>query len=203
VSKQPVDPKVAFIKAFLKLQVALPTLTRTATNEQTDSQYAPLEDVLTPELKALLSKHGFALWHTTHPACVTGVLTHVGGHHISSDFYIKADGRDDLTPTQSFAAAVTMGRRYTTFDVLGLVQSGSDRDGQAQPRAVGNNVVVEVPPEPGGYLIWRDNLEAASEQGRADDFARIWGESYAATFRGHLVTYYPDVYANLRKRVDL
>jgi hypothetical protein len=132
--KTPVDPKVAFIKAFLKLQTALPTVVRTATNEQTDSQYAPLEDVLTPELKALLSKHGFALWHRTHETYVEAMLVHVGGYESRSAFVLRSNERADLTDSQARAAAITMGRRYTTFDVLGLVQSGSDRDGQAQPR---------------------------------------------------------------------
>ncbi|NBR87828.1 MAG: hypothetical protein EBT61_20395 [Verrucomicrobia bacterium] len=110
---------------------------------------------------------GFTLsFATTYPAPgmvkVTGELAHKDGHSKFSEYEARVDMSGGKTDAQGRGSVMSYGHRYTTVDLLNLIQRGADSDGS-----------VDVPPEdttpkPEGYRDFENSLRSAAMVGMMD-----------------------------------
>ena len=105
--------------------------------KQVQSRYARYSEDMLTVLLPILDKHGFTLTHTvdvpperSNMLRTTGRLTY-GGHTETSEFEAPADDFEYRTHVQSLGSTRSYGRRYTTRDLLNLIELGMDDDGRA------------------------------------------------------------------------
>lgn len=151
--------RAQFDAAFARMQPELPVIRKRGEkkgNEKDDqgrktkvvqSRYARLGEDILPAIMPILGKHGFTLRHRTEwPDDRRGVIRVVGllsafGHQETSIFEAPMDRSDFRTDIQSMGSTISYGRRYTTVDLLNLIQQGVDDDG-----ASGQTRQPEPPP---------------------------------------------------------
>lgn len=59
------------------------------------------------------------------------VLTHIGGHQITSECEVRPDEGPGRNATQAFGSGRSYAKRYLEKDVLNLITEGEDDDGRA------------------------------------------------------------------------
>lgn len=75
-----------------------------------------------------------------HVKCI---LSHIDGHHQSSEMTASADDSGRKNVIQAIGSAVTYLKRYTLVDVLGLATSDEDVDGR-QPNDISPDVLYDM-----------------------------------------------------------
>lgn len=124
----PVVPAV-IAKVIVEIQKTLKPLVKTATNDEFDSGYVPLE-VVAAKAYELLAKKGIAVMQppTTNDqglALLETILVHKSGVGFSRITRLVVD---KATP-QKHGASITYMRRYALMGMLGLVAENEDDDG--------------------------------------------------------------------------
>lgn len=152
----------AFNIAFSEMQAEIPTIKERAHTDKTS--YATLEDII-GAVRPILSKHGFTISHRTEwpdkkTVKVIGLLTHRDGHTRTSEFMADADQTGSKNAIQALGSSVSYGKRYTAKDLLCIVTSDEDDDGQESERH-------KEPAEPDGYAAWIAKLQEAAMEGTA------------------------------------
>lgn len=122
----------------------------------TYAKYEDVMDAIRPHLKA----HGFGIHHETAyldggRVRITGVLTHALGHQRRSEFVAQADSGGGKNSVQAFGSSTSYGRRYTTYDLLGLATRGQDDDGAKSDK----------PDDPDWFDDWLSDLDAEADNG--------------------------------------
>lgn len=151
------NARSAFNTAFSAMQGEIPAIVEHGkTNNGT---YARLEDII-EKVRPILQKFGFTLshrteWPDTKTVRVIGILTHQQGHERTSEFLSAADTSGSKNAIQGLGSAVSYGRRYTVKDLLNIVTTEEDDDGQRSER----------PAEPEGYEDWLLTLSSAANRG--------------------------------------
>ena len=157
------NARAAFDAAFAAMQVEIPTIAEKGRTDKTT--YALLEDIV-EQVRPILHRHGFSLTHRTEfPAAkavrVVGILTHAGGHKRESEFLAEADNTGSKNAIQALGSTNAYGRRYTTYDLLGITTRKADDDGQRGGRAAAEQAAPE------GFEDWIADMEATAEEGTA------------------------------------
>lgn len=175
--------KGQFQKAFAKLQAELPIIEKNETITFRDGRtgsYAP-NDVIQEIIGPLCRKFGFTLsFVTTYPAPgmvnVTGELAHKDGHSKFSEYEARVDMSGGKTDAQGRGSVMSYGHRYTTVDLLNLIQRGSDTDGSVdvQPE--------DTTPKPEGYRDFENRLRSAAMVG-THELVLAWASGVSAEIR--------------------
>jgi ERF superfamily len=118
-----------FAAAFSTMQDKLPAI---AERGDVPGRYtfAKWEDI-NAVIKPILTQHGFALSFRTDCVdgiAVTGVLSHSGGHSISTTIKLPADPSGNKPAVQAIASSVSYGKRYAAGALLNLTSHGEDDD---------------------------------------------------------------------------
>jgi hypothetical protein len=155
------EAKSAFDAAFASLQGELPTIHEKARTDK--GKYAPLEDIISA-VRPLLAKHRFSLshrteWPTDGRVKIIGILAHADGHEKTSEFLTQADTSGSKNAVQALGSACAYGRRYTTKDLLNIVTTGEDDDGNASSQK------KAVPDAPAGFADWADDMASTAMEG--------------------------------------
>ena len=158
------DAEGAFNRAFAEMQARIPVIVERGKADRGEKggaySYAKFEDVL-DVLRPILHAHGFGISHETeYPDAgtrvkVTGILTHRDGHSRRSVFVAGADSGGGKNSVQAMGSSTSYGRRYTTFDLLGIATRAQDDDAQT----------AEQKPGPKGFDDWLIDYEAAAADG--------------------------------------
>lgn len=156
----------AFNRAFAAMQAEIPVIVERGKADRGDRggvySYAKFEDVL-EVLRPILRRHGFGLAHETEyldngaRVKVTGILTHQDGHATRSMFLASADSGGGKNSVQAMGSSTSYGRRYTTFDLLGIATRAQDDDAQKSGE----------PEAPEKFDDWFADLEAVADDGWA------------------------------------
>lgn len=165
----------AFNRAFAAMQAEIPVIVERGKADRGDRggvySYAKFEDVL-EVLRPILRRHGFGLAHETEyldngaRVKVTGILTHGDGHATRSMFLASADSGGGKNSVQAMGSSTSYGRRYTTFDLLGIATRAQDDDAQT----------AEQRPGPDGFDDWWSDLSAVADNG-SDALEKAWAAS--------------------------
>lgn len=169
------DAEGAFNRAFAEMQARIPVIVERGKADRGEKggaySYAKFEDVL-DVLRPILHAHGFGISHETeYPETgtrvkVTGILTHRDGHSRRSVFVAGADSGGGKNSVQAMGSSTSYGRRYTTFDLLGIATRAQDDDAQA----------AEQKPGPDGFDDWWSDLTAVADTGVAA-LEKAWADS--------------------------
>lgn len=127
--------RAAFGAAFTSLQLTLPIVAEKGEirDRRGDLQrtYALWEDI-NEEIKPVLSEHGFALWFRVENdharVAITGVLGHLGGHHIESTLSLPVDLTGSKNAVQAIGSSTSYGKRYVACALLNITSRGGDDD---------------------------------------------------------------------------
>lgn len=154
------NAETAFNIAFAEMQAVIPTIKELARTDKTS--YAPLEDII-GAVRPILSAHGFSIsfrteWPDKKTVKVVGILTHREGHARTSEFMADADQTGSKNAIQALGSSVQYGKRYTTKDLLCIVTTDKDDDGEAAGLAT-------APSSPRGFDEWWDDMVAAVDNG--------------------------------------
>jgi len=157
--------QAAFDHAFAQLQAHIPTVRERGKTDK--GTYATRENII-DAVRPVLSRYGFSLafrteWPDATHVKVVGILTHEGGHQRQSEFLSAADTSGSKNAVQALGSAVEYGRRYTTTDLLCIVTTGADDDGQRS----------SAPDAPPDYEQWVDDLTSAADEGYVK-FEQAW-----------------------------
>lgn len=131
--------EIEFNAAMSSAQAEMEPVARTAHNQQTDSNYAKLENIIS-QLSPIWTKHGFALMFGTEDSQkenhyrVTCQVSHRAGHSKSYHADLPADasgikGTVNKTGIHAFGSTMSYGRRYLTCMIFNIALSGEDNDG--------------------------------------------------------------------------
>lgn len=131
------DAKSAFRKALMKVQKELPIIEKTHEITYRDGRtgnYAP-NDVIQEIVQPILRKYGLVVtFKTTYPqpgtVNVRGQLAHKDGHEEYSSYEAKVDFTGGKTDAQGRGSVIAYGHRYTTKDLLNLIERGVDNNGR-------------------------------------------------------------------------
>jgi len=119
------DPKIAFLKAFNKVQGVLEPVKKDASNPHFGSKYATLGAVW-ESVRGILTENGFAILQggvqLNGKNYLRTTLYHVGGHSESFDYPLI----EDTSNPQKVASSVTYSRRYAIAAILGLSTEDDD-----------------------------------------------------------------------------
>lgn len=167
------EAEQAFNQAFAAMQADIPVVVERGLADRGSNggrySYARFEDVM-ETIRPVLHRHGFGVSHKTEhldgKVRVVGYLTHSAGHSRTSEFVAKADSGGGKNEVQALGSSTAYGRRYTTYDLLGLATRAQDDDGRA---------TSEVP-SPDGFDAWIADLEAVADEGMAA-FSKSWNQS--------------------------
>lgn len=117
-------------KALVTCQGKLRNVHKDSTNPHYKSKYANLPDVL-DLIRPVLTECGLSLFQMPvecgDTACLTTVLMHESGEHISSMMALRPVKHDP----QGVGSALTYARRYAAMSMLGIAGTDDDDDGQA------------------------------------------------------------------------
>ncbi len=153
------NAEAAFNAAFAEMQPEIPTIAERGKTDK--ATYARLEDII-EAVRPILGRHGFSLSHRTEwpdakTVKVIGILMHREGHSRQSEFLSAADSSGSKNAIQGLGSSVAYGRRYTVKDLLNVVTSDEDDDGQRSGVAAA----------PDGYSVWMENMEDVAPEGTA------------------------------------
>lgn len=121
-----IPPEIA--KVIIKVQKKLQPLVKSSTNDEYDSKFTPLPQVMTAALE-LLNKHKVGVIQS--PTTIDGlaalrtILVHESGVSFQDATKLALSKVDP----QSHASAITYMRRYALMSMLGLTSEDDDDDG--------------------------------------------------------------------------
>lgn len=136
------NAEVEFNRAFARLMIRMPRVKKNGTvslrnkegQDKGSIPFAKWEDV-DRVVRPMLSEEGFALSFTCTPSvgCVemTGILTHIQGHRITSTMQLPPDVGPGRNALQAIGSSHSYGKRYITLDLLNIVTEGADDDGNS------------------------------------------------------------------------
>lgn len=145
------DAKAAFRKALMKVQQELPIIEKTQEITYKDGRvgsYAP-NDIIQEIVQPILRKHGFVLtFKTTYPqpgtVNVRGELAHKDGYEQYSSYEAKVDFTGGKTDAQGRGSVIAYGHRYTTKDLLNLIERGVDNDGRTAQSEIPQDATADT-----------------------------------------------------------
>jgi len=146
--------RAAFDVAFANLQLALPIIAENGQihdrKGEVQRTYALWEDI-NEEIKPILSEHGFSLWfrveNDQQRVAVTGVLSHLGGHHVETTLSLPVDFTVSKNPVQAIGSSTSYGMRYVAAALLNLTSRGDDDDATGlnpKPERISADQVMEL-----------------------------------------------------------
>jgi len=138
-SQQDREAHREFESAFVVMQGDLPKVAATRHNNQTNSDFAKLEDI-DKVVKPILKEHGFATRYQTHQndekglVTATCILSYKNGHSERNSVSMPVDdkgikGTVNKTQTHGTASALSYAKRYAKCGVLDIAIG--DDDGNA------------------------------------------------------------------------
>lgn len=146
------NAKQAYAADFIRMKPKLPKVARTKRNEQTKSNYAPLEDI-NLIVDPILEEFGFAtstkvVGQTPEGVTVRAELWHSGGHMESTDIFVPLDnkgpqGTVNKTGPHATASSVMYGRRIAICALLNI-STGNDTDGNLPQGEITTEQAVEI-----------------------------------------------------------
>ena len=127
--------KESFDRDLANFQGECPVINRTKIVKNKDGSkryaYAPLESIV-EQTKKLFQKYGFSYTVDTQVDSnfVTAIctVTHEQGHCQTSRFKIPIQSDAYMTKPQTFAAALTFGKRYAFCNAFGILTGDEDND---------------------------------------------------------------------------
>lgn len=128
--------KKAFTQQMAELQSELPVVKKMKANGGTNSNYAPLEDIVA-QCKDVIKKHDFMYsWDTTTDETKLSVIckvTHLGGHTETSSMVSEiAEGTRANSSPQKAAITITYLKRYTLCNAFGIMVADEDQDARLE-----------------------------------------------------------------------
>lgn len=143
----------AFSVAMNACQAAMPRVIRQKSNSQTNSKYAPLEDVL-KTVAPIYTQHGFSLsfgeGEGKNDQCrLLCDVRHIGGHcqRYQGDFALDIagiKGTVNKTGIQAKGSTMTYARRYLTCLIFNIAIGDEDDDGNSASGAITPEQVGEL-----------------------------------------------------------
>lgn len=148
--------KVDFDRDFVAMKTHLPLVARRKKNTQTNSKYAPLEDI-NKQIDPILARFNFGtstriIAQDKDSVTVMATLTHGGGHSIENQLTLPLDktgiaGKVNKTDVHAIASTVMYCRRIATCALLNI-STGDDRDGNrdepVQPSYVTQEQAMQI-----------------------------------------------------------
>lgn len=139
--------EIEFNAAMALAQAEIEPVARTASNAQTKSKYAKLENIIT-KCSPVWTKHGFALSYDTGDCPldrhyrVTCEVSHRAGHskHYHMDLPIDdagINGTKNKTGVHGAGSTISYGKRYIACNIFNIAIKDEDNDAQT-----GNNIYV-------------------------------------------------------------
>ena len=106
-------------------------------------------DEIAKVVDPILGKHGFSYrWDTKYDKdfyTATCVLSHIGGHSVSSSFTVPTESKAGMSPQQKFAAAASFAERRSLSNVLGITTTDDTPDTEdANPALLTDDQVMEI-----------------------------------------------------------
>lgn len=142
----------AFAADYVRMKPKLPKVVRTKINTQTDSKYAPLEDINT-QIDPVLEEYGFGtstkiVAQTESTVTVQATLWHRDGHKESTNIVMPLDnvgakGTVNKTNVHATASSVTYAKRVAICALLNI-STGDDKDGNTQAVSVSTEQAAEI-----------------------------------------------------------
>src|SRR5271166_1417853 len=136
--------KEEFAADFARMKPRLPKVIRTKRNEQTNSMYAPLEDV-NATIDPILQEFGFSTGMKVVASNAEGVtvrveLWHKNGHIESTEIWMPLDtagikGTVNKTGPHAVASSITYAKRVGLCALLNI-STGDDTDGNSPDASV-------------------------------------------------------------------
>jgi len=128
--------KAEYIKSMSTLQSEIPTVKKLKKNGGTNSNYAPLEDIVA-QCKELIRKQGFTYsWDTSMSEKSIEVVckaTHINGHTDTSSMVSEiAEGTKANSAPQKTAITITYLKRYTLCNLFGIMVADEDQDARLE-----------------------------------------------------------------------
>jgi hypothetical protein len=129
--------RIDFDAALIDLQKNMPLVVKTRVNNQTNSKYAALEDIL-EQIRPTLERFGFTvLFKPLFNDTMVGakvVLRHKSGHSEEAEYMLPLDnkgikGTVNKTDIHASASSLTYAKRYALCALLGI--STGDNDGNS------------------------------------------------------------------------
>ncbi len=146
------NAKSEFAADFVRMKPLLPKIIRTKDNTQTQSKYAPLEDI-NKQIDPILEQHGFGtatkiVSQTEKTVTVRAELWHKGGHVEETIITMPLDemgikGTVNKTGPHATASSVTYAKRVAICALLNI-STGDDKDGNAVERPIEGDFVAEI-----------------------------------------------------------
>lgn len=142
----------AFAVDYVAMKPNLPTVLRSKSNTQTNSKYAPLEDI-NEQVDPVLSKYGFGtstkiMSQTEASVTVEAILWHREGHKETTVITMPLDnvgakGTVNKTNVHATASSITYAKRVAICALLNI-STGDDKDGNEVGGAVDTEQAAEI-----------------------------------------------------------
>lgn len=146
------NAKAEFSADFVRMKPNLPKVLRTKDNKQTQSKYAPLEDI-NQAIDPILKEYGFGtatkvLSQTADSVTVRAELWHRSGHIEETTITMPLDragiqGTVNKTGPHATASSVTYAKRVAICALLNI-STGDDKDGNSEVVFVDYEQAVEI-----------------------------------------------------------
>ncbi len=191
----------AYNAAMAACQAEMPPITRTKKNAQTNSMYAPFEE-LNETIRPIYTKHGFSLGFTEvldqpkegtdmHIACD---VRHREGHTVRHQgIYPRDDvgikGSVNKTPIWGVGSSHSYAKRYLCKDIFNLSEANEDNDGQlidtliAAERDEIEELLIRTASDKPAFLRWL-GYESVEKIRRADFSKATWELKRKAAKKG-------------------
>ena len=135
------NAEISFNQAMVKCQGEIPLIKKTGLNQQTNSQFAKLEEMQIVAMPFITS-NGFCLSYGTSDSAlaehyrVTCLVSHTGGHSREYQADIPADfvgmkGQPNKTKTHGAGSSLSYGQRYLMKMIFNIKVVGMDSDGNS------------------------------------------------------------------------
>jgi len=183
------DARKKFYKAFAKVQKEIKPVLETKRNTQTDSNYAPLEN-MNAMLMPLAAKNGFSMTFNQGESTkegylrILGTLAHDAGH--SRDYFVDLPlddkgikGTVNKTPTHATGSTFSYGQKYLVKLMFNISTIGEDDDGNAAGGKVADDTITEEQAKELDTLVGKDS-------GLLETVLKAYNEQYPVEFLADL-----------------
>ena len=123
------------------------------------------------------------------------VLTHKGGHSVSTSLSGAPDDSGKKNAIQQTASTVTYLQRYTLLAATGLATDEQDDDGRGAGKVP--EAERQAPPAPTGFEEWKADLIASADNG-VEAMKAVWSPEKYAAFRTYANTWFAVEVAKLK-----
>lgn len=133
------NAKHAFSMDFVQMKSKLPKVIKTKDNRQTNSKYAPLDEInkiIDPVLNDFGFGTSYKIAQSDKTVTVTAILWHRDGHTEESTITLPLDnagmqGKVNKTEVHAIASSTTYGKRLALCALLNISTGDADDDGNA------------------------------------------------------------------------